>query len=603
MDMGIFSLLLVLSYCGWLPSGMALDITDLSNRFVKDIAQSGSKDYKPVIIKQEFNTFKIENLARDILLINAGKFSSTTMKGIQRMMLEVNERCIYIIDGVDFDLGKTNYIMGTIRQFDKTSPIVVLINDHFPNIYQNLFIVIPEKEEFIVYQSCRFCHGKRKGFNEVNSYSQKKGFHNKINLAPSFRESFGGLKLRIAYAEAFGILYKAGVDHLGKPIWGGSAYEMLSLMARKLDFQIDLIESPDKTVGTDVNGKPTGMLWLVANDKADIGIEFLAAHIRNFIHADFSSPYYYSEMVILSDMPPRGLKAFSFLRTFQGIVWVSFGVCILLTMVTLYLCDRLSGSRGLFFQNCWEIAKIVLWDTTCIRPESNSKVVLMSVFLILNMMVMNAFMAILTSFLTAEPNIRDPIESLSDCKRQNLKWLGPKGSDRIQVDPWKKASFQPVPFENSLDFVKNALQMIQDNPYSFCFPYLRTAAEGIIQLHFVNQNGQHNFHIGKEPMSPYHIVILMQKGAIYQKVLNRYILRMYEMGISARYIEETLVALGKIGRQMARMRNDGIIKLKKDIMEMKHLKGPAWILGLGFTTSLLILCIEIFYNFVVLQLS
>ena len=127
---------------------------------------------------------------------------------------------------------------------------------------------------------------------------------------------------------------------------------MLKSIAEFLEFRLEYYEVPlqansDSTVKEDdIYDK---VLSLVANRKADIGATVCNPSWKRFKLVDFSPAFYTSDLVMVSDAPPKGIKYFSFFQTFDLPVWIFILSSIPIPSAALYILGKYSNNRSKYF--------------------------------------------------------------------------------------------------------------------------------------------------------------------------------------------------------------------------------------------------------------
>ena len=460
---------------------------------------------------------------------------------------------------------------------------------------------MPTNSGFAVYETCSYCNKGKDSLKEVNTFTAAKGFYRNAQFESSFKGSFYGEKFKIAYLETVGVTKTIGIDEDGNPILDGYAFSMLSWIGKLMKFKIELIHSPDGSVGKVVNNTPTGILGLVGHAKADVGVEFFSANIERYKFVDFSPAYFTSDLVVFSDSPPKGLKLFSFLQPFQLWVWVLLGISILVVSICLYFGRKFTKEETKitsFYDSLWAVAKIVLWDTSLVKTKSNMILIFLSVFMLMTMILISVYMGTLTSFLTADTYLRLPIESLQGCKDANMKWVGKRGVFAVEMlmqDEYWKRKFVPIPSAdtNNIAMISGAMKMISDNPNQYCFINSKDSTESIIKLFFIDEKGRHNFHVGKHPIISAHVVFFIRKDALFKNTFDNLVLRMNEMGISLAIMNNVLEFYEIMGKARARKNPKPVKLTKQHTLEIKHLAGCRIMFSLGVVISFTVFLIEV----------
>ena len=141
-----------------------------------------------------------------------------------------------------------------------------------------------------------------------------------------------------------------------------------------------------------------------------------------------------------------------------------------------------------------------------------------------------------------------------------------------------------------------ALQMILDHPNTYAFPFLKLYTVGLINLHFADQNGDHDFIIGKEPYYSAHTYFFMKKATLYQSDFNMHLLKLCQNGLMSHFIEKTRDQNKKNGRKLAKMQNRPFRLKHNEILTNENLFGTYILTGGMIGVSFLCLILENFFK-------
>ena len=546
---------------------------------------SQSDDYELVRLNISANFISVVQLRLNLL-------TPALFKSLQQSSIEMNKNFLYLIDNPP-NAAALKKIIDLIRKVDTNGFIIVRSIHMIPALGANIIIVLQSSSEnktdkekkfgeeisYSIYETCSYCDKGNDIIVQSNSWSLQRGFENRFLLKSSFKSSLFSRKIKVGiFPIAFGTMI-VGRQKNGKPIWGGNVYKLLKLLAYHLNFHMEVV--PVKTVGTSVNGTLTGLLGLIANRKVDFGGPMLVPTYYRYKFVDFSTPYYKTDLSIVTVKPPRGLKFFSFLQPFSFSLWICICSTVLLTAAVMWAISQVTlyEDKQQSLGNCiWQVVKILMWDTTTMKNPSGVMMLLLSCYMLMVFVIIAQYTGALTSFMTKEPFLWDPIESMEDFSRSSsLKWVGEREIAVTEVllqDPNMAKRFVSIPHTKSLlQSMIIGLQSLLDHPEKYCYPQRKTQLVTVINSFFIDINGGHKFHIGKEPFDSVDIVNFLQKGLIYKKLYDLYLLRMNQFGLSERFVQGMIDDLEKFGRRKAIEENRLPEPERGSEIQLKHMSG------------------------------
>ena len=178
-----------------------------------------------------------------------------------------------------------------------------------------------------------------------------------------------------------------------------------------------------------VNDTPIGILGAVANGEADVGGGALTIALDREKYIEYS-PFINTNLdVIITDLPEKGLKMFSFIQAFPLNIWLPLLSTIPVTASILYIIYHVLkefNEAGHYYETSyiWEVTKILLWDSTKVGFDDYiSTKINVGIYMLATSLLINIYFGEYTSFITARPFKHPPIDSLNQLENSELKWL------------------------------------------------------------------------------------------------------------------------------------------------------------------------------------
>ena len=523
-------------------------------------------------------------------------FNEETMETIYRSMVKAQRRPLYLIDGMASEFTDTQILIKTIRSYDKVSYIIVAARKIGGKAMNNVYFMVPQynKEFWSVHGTCLYCdHGKDVHQIE-NVLSNRNGFNQDFKLSSSFKGSLFGAELKVGYVTRFGVIYPIGVDRSGSIIFAGYTYHMLKIIAECMKVDLKFIKSPDGKYGGVVNGVPQGLLGMVYDGIVDIGAENLLATKQRYEYVDFSVAFHISKSVVITNQPKQGINQSSFFTAFGIYVWISLLICIPVSGTTLYVISRFSKDEkkenepNSVWECIWHLFQIIMWDSNCIKPKDTATIVLVLPFMVVTFVLVTEYFGIVTALITIQPYLTQPIETIEDFLESDLRWIGIEGYGTTQdflTDPKMADRYAPVrDVTDNIGGIRDALEMLVDDPYKYCFPYSEGIVTSAVDFYFTDMNGNHQFHFGKGSFGSSISVFFLPKSSDFATAFDRRLLRMVQAGIVRRLLKQTVHLVQSLGRREAKKHNR-MFPVGSDMIQLKHLKGCFMVLGIMLALS------------------
>ena len=358
-------------------------------------------------ITKPFAVFDKDNVTKDLFRVNIELFKR---KGIINYYL--------IIPDIDDDDDEVKALMKNIRWFDWLSYIIVLyrtnvdVESYLGARVYDVMIIKPsiDTDSYFLYEVCRLCKKGRNKINLINKWNLTTGFTHEVKFLKSFKNNFYGrrVKMGLDIRRSFSI---RGRDAKGRPIYGGVKWyrykrigDVLNLKWRFVDardirlYYIQMIKGKFNVIG---GSRPS---------------DHRVTSLFDFSAYEFSYSY-----VIISVKPPKGVQWYAFSQPFPLLLWVCIIATIPIVGTGLYFLKYLQ-KKSCKIDTChlspgdciWNIVKITCWDTAFIKNPLASECLLVSSYLLANTVIVNGYIGVLCSFMTAPTYLHPPIESIQD---------------------------------------------------------------------------------------------------------------------------------------------------------------------------------------------
>ena len=524
--------------------------------------------------------------------ITTTTFRKGIMKEIKKSMVNANENPIYIIDFI-FSKIDVNRMVKTIRGDDAESYILVRTMEfiHIPGF--NIFYFIPitgDENAYSVFETCAYCNEGKNELKRINGWSVRKGFDYIIPLAPSFKGSLNRAILTVTTKPFPSVIHCIGWDNLGKPIWGGNIFNMLTMIGKQMDFEIEIL--PMKS-NTDPQKK---MATLIAENQADIGAAKLMAIEACHKYVAFSAAYNQHGLIIVTVEPPTGLNMMALLNPFGTSTWVLLFIFILLSGILLWFTEKQRvGKTHLSLLECtWELVKISLWDTTRLRRPC----LVMATFITMTFLIANIYLSTLTSFLTNLPYRWKPINNLKEFKESGYKWVGIPHCPTmkaLKVDAYMEKKYVSLRKMHPFIHMRTGLEMVLNDSRGLAFLHRDVNIKTVARSYNADTKSKLRFHIAEQPFSVGSTVFFLKKECPYRNEFDYNILKLNEAGISRFLISKIDEQLAKVSGKI--VQNEKTTKMGEmaKLIGKKELYGLAILYLVCVILALTINVIEIIY--------
>ena len=138
--------------------------------------------------------------------------------------------------------------------------------------------------------------------------------------------------------------------------------------------------------------------------------------------------------------------------------------------------------------------------------------------------------------------------------------------------------------------------MMLDNPNKYALPGLGLYTTTVIDMHFADQDGNHDFIIGKDPVYSEHMHYFMKKGTLYQSDFNVILSILNQNGILAHLIQNWRKKAKNEGRNLARIQNRTSRPKPDEILTNENLIGAYILSGIMIGVSVVCLILECIFK-------
>ncbi|XP_076068146.1 putative glutamate receptor isoform X1 [Oratosquilla oratoria] len=220
----------------------------------------------------------------------------------------------------------------------------------------------------------------------------------------------------------------------------GPMAELLTIVARQLDFDYELKQPHDHVWGTLLpNGSWSGMLGMLQREEVEFALgPFGVTQVRETV-CDFSLPVYSENNAILMVRPGIGSDITGFVKPFTFQVWVLVLVAMVATWLTFTLSLNVENLVVEIEERVKSASTLALWvfktltqEASTWLPSTNASRLVVVTWLLSSMVFMSVYSGILTAMLTV-PRVTIPIDSQEDLVAQSqLPWRLETGSMMFQ---------------------------------------------------------------------------------------------------------------------------------------------------------------------------
>ncbi|XP_069943810.1 ionotropic receptor 21a-like [Cherax quadricarinatus] len=480
---------------------------------------------------------------------------------------------------------------------------------HLPPLYQykRLMKVLTQervkRRGVMVYRRCLFCNNGEADVQLIHLGNLHSFDLITDNLFPDQFHNFNGHMVRVSSSRFFPYSdYTSQTGEQASLITLRDCIDsrLLSVFSSAYNFSMETREAPERSWGSEVDGKFNGMLGLLQREEADFVGPIGSAVDRMKVMIGASA--YEVELVCLVSLSPSPLpQHLSIIRPFTGALWLVLMASEVTVCVILWLLLRTWKWITRTHVVRLSTAFLYSWGTLLNKPPKHPSVsysgkVLVGVWLVFCLVITTGYSSSLIAHLTVQSKSKPP-ETLEDLvSLNNWRWgiesWMMKGSPGIyfstHTDPVVKLVYKKMEVVRA----EEALSMVKEGSYTLISGnYYITV---IIQSFYTNKYGQSPYYISYPGIS--FIADFgwgFRKGAPYYRRFNQLLLQLKDSGITEQWFKEVIAARVRENKGAALYANESWIYTPNnegtEELRLYHLQGAFYLLFVGYIIACLVL--------------
>lgn len=423
-------------------------------------------------------------------------------------------------------------------------------------------------------------------------------FRNNKNFFPTKCTNLEGTVLRVAtfdhppsvvYAldEQRNIVSRLGVD-----------MQIVQTLAEARNFTIEFIEvSHDELWGFELpNGTWVGLVGKIYYEEADIGACNVFLEIHRWKQMDYSAPYNFERGCFVAPAPKPLANWQSPTMPFTWDTWAAIGVSLIIGGVLLNLVVVLSvNSESFEFQSfsydyLYILGALTMRSVNLVPSRHPARVYVGFVWLC-GFIIATAYSANLVAYLSVI-QLSEPIDTMKHLSKSGLR-LGGHAFWKTQF----KASIDPT--------VRRFVNILETNiNLNTLFNEVEAGKFALIEnKQYLELQAESKYTYGKRStirivpdcLLPYSIGLAFQKNSPLKPPFDGTILRLFESGMVQKWQKEVISYFRGL---YASERSRGVANEEQRVnpLNLGHLQGVVYLLGLGYLGSFLIFVVEMIVN-------
>ncbi|XP_067129920.1 probable glutamate receptor [Centruroides vittatus] len=376
---------------------------------------------------------------------------------------------------------------------------------------------------------------------------------------------------------------------------GGADISLLNILAEKLHFSYETVMPLELQYGVmDENGKWTGMIGMVANNRTDIGLPNAFITNSRLKVIDFSASYIYYSSNFIVRAPTQLSKATAIIRPFDKYLWL--WIFISLTIVDMVIYGIVHTEENeihhyLYFSKIyWWMFSIFIGQASGMENALTKCRCIIGLSRLCFVALLSAYSGMLISHLSFPifTDVPDKFEELAikvengeyECGSlkgtaiESLYTNSQEGLLRILGNVMNKN-------ENRCVNVKQALEKVINEKYAFVLVnYI---------LHFITmKSGPENYHMSRGIFS-FPSSISLSRNFPLKREFHKLILRGFEAGITNRFlaIETERILIKRKDHPQEELEHQIVIE---------DLIGAFILLTIGYIFAILCFTLELFHE-------
>ncbi|XP_015914837.2 glutamate receptor U1-like [Parasteatoda tepidariorum] len=370
-----------------------------------------------------------------------------------------------------------------------------------------------------------------------------------------------------------------------KTIISGIEAELIKLLSQGINFEYEILALSDESYGIkDTFGNWTGMVGMLARNEADMAISLIGITEERSTVVDFSLPYHYIEKTFMMNYASFLPKTAAFLYPFSTFTWILI-LIVLLFMTVLFrtLISPKDSLTSVFFD---------LWGSsfgqgTNYNPRSMSRRIPLGIWLIYSYVLILCYSSVLLSFLTS-PIRRKQMSNFKDLYTA----IREGGMECRAAIHTQEADYLS---KSSIPYMKGLGEYIKKNEW-----YYRSLSNTRVPEHVAIIGSPIMFHafIGssekyfysKDVFESFPMGVAIRKGFCCKERFNTILLRILSGGLYNKFID-TINYKMEVLRKFNTDHSQSV-----SVLKLSDLSGVFIILGIGWTTAIFTLVMEITYS-------
>ncbi|XP_064079554.1 glutamate receptor ionotropic, delta-1-like [Macrobrachium nipponense] len=424
-------------------------------------------------------------------------------------------------------------------------------------------------------------------------------FHGKLhrdNVFPRKFNNFHGAKVRVATFELEPFIVYAKDDSGNFVGRIGVDMQVINGLSRAKNFTVDFFEvSDDEKWGSKYpDGSWDGLMGQVFSEASDIAVCNVFIDGPRWGLIDYSFPYNYMPACFVAPSPKPLPNWQSLILPFTWLTWISIGLSALIGGFLLYPFSRLGvNAESIEFKsfsfNYLYILSSITARGVITEPRHLPLRLYVGLFWVYSLIVSTAYSANLVAFLSVA-QMEPPIDTLKQLVDSGL---------RISGNSIWKSLFQMSTDKAVLDLVP---KMELDADYHTILDRVKAGEFAFIQnRQFLELNrdaryssgGRALIRIVEECFMSYNVALTLPRNSPLTDNLAKTLMNIFESGLLHKWKAEVV----KYVHRRNKKKNDAQTEIDSSgvaPLELSHIQGIFYILGIGYFLAIWILAFEIF---------
>ncbi|XP_042858563.1 glutamate receptor ionotropic, delta-1-like, partial [Penaeus japonicus] len=391
----------------------------------------------------------------------------------------------------------------------------------------------------------------------------------------------------------------------------GFEITLLDELATAINFTYHYVRPEDGQWGRlTSNGTWTGMIGMVATEKADFAVSDIGISTPREEAVDFTEPFIYDASELFTPLAKPLPQWLGPVRPFTAGVWLAVAAAVVtagpfLTLVVKF-CAGSSNARVKWFQN---IANAVMFTTQPVFQRGNHRDIVeapgrvfVGFWLLFSMILGITYSSSLISFLVS-PGLQEPIKNLEELVTSDIDWArvyyGGIQSTILEqaTDPVMVALREGVNWRKSLE---NILKDVAKGTTATWDNSITTRL--LIAVKFTDRRGRPKVHMPGFNVHVDRIAWPLLEHAPFKRRFDQLIDRVVQAGLVEKWLQSLLFEEQRLVRQRGggdvsqelSDGGDGGAEGGPVILSLEHFQGPFFVYVLGNLAGGLVLLFEMF---------